>query len=1039
MSSIDPTAPACALQLLGTPTLTRSGRVVTLKRRQARALLFFVGAHDGPVARDVLLGLIWPDKERAVAQQNLRTLLHGLRRELGPHLVDEANGLRLAADVVVDVRSFEAGLAGGADELAAALRLYRGDFLEGFALTGAPDFDSWALIERERLRRLAVRGFTQLSARHAVAEQFAEALAALDRALALDPLQEDVQREALRLHMLAGDRPGAIRRYDHLRRLLDEELGVTPMAETRALYDAIINDRWQAPRPATPIAEPSPAREPLADLPFVGRQRELQDLEAVVGRSTLVLIEGEPGIGKTRLALHFAAQHGLSPWIGAAYELESGVPYAPIIEALRTGLSQIAGGASRLTGLAPVWRQEAARLLPELAGPEFAFPGSAATEESRIREALYRVALALHQAAPGLLVLDDLHWADTATLAFVGYLIRRAGADGQAMTVVATTRSHGVSSGLGQLTRGLSRENRLVALRLDRLEPTEIDRFARGLSATYATPLGQWLVRNSEGNPYILTELIHDLRRSNTLRADGVVNLDALSTGPALPQSVSSLILSRLARLSDGARRVLDAAVAAGREFDAEVVWRAAGLSEVAGLDALDELRATGLIHSPVRPGTPDTAEVFHFDHTLTMEAAYRDIGETRHRMMHRRVAEALEQLGRDHDDELPALLAWHFREGGAFDRAAPYAFRAGQRAARLAAWAQAIEHYEHALAGNRSTTEQVAILSALAQAQLNSGQAALTVETYRRAITLEKDPERLASLRIELARAYFMRARYADAVTLAGELAADTTLSSTQRAQAELLWGTALSVEGSDLSAAAAHLQRAAALVGDCAGNDPAFLAQTLFERGGLAAQQGDLTAAVGFYRESLRVAEEDGDLPMWEALSHNNLAYHLHLLGDPAALQEAETHIQRGLRLAEDRGLLSVVPYLYSTRGELQLAAGDLASAAASFGLGLTQAEAVGMAERIAGLNANLGLVALRRGEVATAIHRLSTALAQADAIGTQHLAAQIRIWLAPLLSPAEAAARLAEARAIAQAGGRSKLLEQVERAEAGVRGSA
>ena len=1043
MSLNDDTAtPGCSLQLFGAPTLMSSGHVVALKRRQARAILFFLGAQGGSsVPRDTLLGLLWPEKERAVAQQTLRTLLHGLRRELNGHLIEEGQALRLSSDVAVDVRAFEAGLVAGPEALAAALQLYRGDFLSGFTLDGAPGFEEWILVERERYRRLAVRGLTRLSAQQSTAGRYAEALTSIDRALALDPLQEDVQRDALRLHMLAGDRPGAIRRYDDLRRLLDEELGVTPMAETRALYDAIINDRETQPIRAEvtpPSASTLPADLPAVptDLPFVGREPELDQMATALGRASLVLIEGEPGIGKTRLALRFAEVQGRRPWLGAAYELETGVPYAPIIDAIRAGLATIPGPGDRLPGLAPVWRQEAARLLPELAGPEFAYPGSGSPDEARVREALFRVAMAVTRTAPGLIVLDDLHWADTATLAFVAYLVRRAAAERLSLTVVATARPHAVGSGLAQMARGLSREGRLVSIQPGRLGVDAIDVFAHQLSRDFGVPLGQWLARQSEGNPYILTELIRDLRRTQRLRPDGAVNLSALDESPALPQSVSSLILSRLALLTDGARRVLDAAVAAGREFEAEVVWRAAGLSEVAGLDALDELRRSGLVVSVARRESASAVEIFRFDHTLTMEAAYRDIGETRHRMMHRRVAEALEHISGDPDGSA-AQLAWQFREGGDYERAAPYAFKAGQSAARLAAWHEAIEQFEHALEGTRQHGEQVSILSALAQAQLNSGQAALAVESYRRAIHIEKDPELRTDLRLELCLAYFALARYGEALALAAQLANGGDGAATtpfQQARAELLRGTILSAEGADLQAASTHLERALVLMANCPTTSPTLMAQAQFERGGLAAQQGDLATALGYYEQTLAIAREDGDLPMWEALALNNLAYHLLLSGDRARLPEADILARQGLRLAEDRGLLNLLPYLYSTRGELQLAAGNLADAQESFLAGLAQAEAIGHQERIAGLNANLGLAARARGEHSTAIHRLSTALAQADAVGTQHLAAQIRIWLAPLLPSDEARLRLAEARAIAQAGGRRKLLEQIEVVERG-----
>jgi hypothetical protein len=136
--------------------------------------------------------------------------------------------------------------------------------------------------------------------------------------------------------------------------------------------------------------------------------------------------------------------------------------------------------------------------------------------------------------------------------------------------------------------------------------------------------------------------------------------------------------------------------------------------------------------------------------------------------------------------------------------------------------------------------------------------------------------------------------------------------------------------------------------------------------------------------------------------------------------------------LALARDHGLLGLQAYLFSTSGEIALAAGDLEAAERSFLEGLAVAERTNTQERVAGLTANLGLVAARRGELPLAIHRLSTALAQADALGTRHLAAQVRVWLAPLLPPAEARARLAEARAIAESGGRRRLLEEIARLE-------
>ncbi|MGB9634251.1 MAG: transcriptional regulator, partial [Chloroflexaceae bacterium] len=212
----------------------------------------------------------------------------------------------------------------------------------------------------------------------------------------------------------------------------------------------------------------------------------------------------------------------------------------------------------------------------------------------------------------------------------------------------------------------------------------------------------------------------------------------------------------------------------------------------------------------------------------------------------------------------------------------------------------------------------------------------------------------------------------------------------------------------------------------------DPVALAQVRFELGGVAAQQGDLEGAIACYRDALRVADTAADDPnalTWRVLARNNLAYHLHLLGD---LEGAARHAAEGLRLAEEWGALGLQPYLRSTQGEIALARGDLDAAEAEFQAGLALAERLDVPERVAGITANLGLAALRRGQTTLAIHRLSAALARADALGTRHLAAQIRVWLAPLLPPAEARKALAEARAIAESGNRRLLLEAIDRVE-------
>ncbi len=1019
-----------SIQLLGIPLLLLDGEPLSISRRKSRALLFYVAAHTAPVAREQVLALFWPDHDRTSAQQILRTSLHGLRKALGAALRVSDNALALAPDVDVDTRRFESYLvtpSGDLETLAATLALYRGDFLAGFSVPDVEDFDDWIAATRERYRQLELRGLVMLAQLQVERHDYPAALDSLARALALNPLQEDIQRAAMRAEYLSGDRAGAIRRYEQLRRLLDDELGVPPMDDTRALYDAIIKDevgkmKDELPSPAqrsSPPLHPSSFIAHPSLLPFIGRDAELRQLRDLASSHRLVLIEGEPGIGKTRLANAFIQSFAGLALVGAAHELEQSLPYQPVIEALR-GLMRLPNWPALQAELAlpPVWRNEIARLVPDLIGgagsslPTAPLPSA---NESRLWEAFNQLLLDLARRQPVVFLLDDLHWADASTLALLGYLARQSLS--APIAFLATARLVEPRSALAALLQTLTREDRLVRMPLSRLAADDLLALARHYSPAYSYPFAEWLVRNSEGNPYILAELVRYAREHQILQADGVVNLTALSATPVVPRTVYSLIEARLARLSDVARRVLDVAVAIGREFEIATVAQAAALSEHGVLDALDELRANGLI-------APLDDLHYGFDHTLTMEVAYRDAGEARHRLIHRQVGEALERIYHDHPDTFAGLIASHFAEGNAPDRAAYYAFLAGQRAADLAAWAEAIAFYQQALAG-ADDARRVTIYLAIAEAHFQMGALAQASEACRAAIELaeaQHDQAAADRARLMLARTLIGQARYAEVIEIAQRVLAaehpDNMVS------AELLWGTALSVEGVDLAGAAEHLQRAAAFC--AAQSNPADLAQIKFELGSVAAQRGDLPAAIASYREALAVAEANPSAAHYRILAHNNLAYHLLLLGDPSA----SAHAQTGLSLAREAGLLFYVPYLLSTLGEIALAQSDLDTAERSFTEGLELAERLTIPERIAGLTANLGLVAIRRGQTALAIHRLSTALAQADALGTRHLAAQIRIWLAPILPPAEAHAMLAEARAIAESGGRRRLLDEIDR---------
>lgn len=1023
------------IRLFGTPEVWRDEASVKINRRKSRAILYYTAAQSQPVTRAQLLEMFWIDLPRPQALQILRTTIYGLRKALGEALQVGGEKIQLQPSVDVDARRFQAGLKSmpqDLNELASLVELYQGDLLEGFTLPDSQAFEDWLLIEREHLRRLAIRGFSGLSKRYEAVGDFHNALTALDQALAFDSLQEDIHRERIRVLYQSGDRPGAIRHYDYLRRLLDKEMGVPPMKETRDLYDDLINDRLSVnaltqPRPINLVTQRQISLRVAEQIPFTGRHLEMELLRERLAPGYLVLIDGEPGVGKTRLAQEFIKISSMLVISAEARELERTIPYLPWRDGLRNLSTLSDWPLIRQTiqaDLLPVWWRELIRMVPGLAGQKaISSPDDQEPDAARLWEGVHQFLKLLATNHPVLIFVDDLQWADSASLGLLGYLVRQE--DMANICFLATTRSILPGSVQERLVQTLDRYGRLIQVHLDRLSKAEVSAIAQGITPAYVYPFAEWLQRNSEGNPFILNELIRHLERNNILKPGGQIDLSALSTSPLVPKSVFLLIQSRLGRLSDPARRLLDAAVAAGRDFDLEIVARAAALSDDAAMDAASELENAGLIQ-------PGMGLQYRFDHSLTMEVAYQMTGEPRHRLMHRRLAEALEvSLTQNQLDEMSAEIAAHFVEAKAPQRAAPYAFRAGKQAARLAAWHEAIDFYQQALPG-MDDKDRFPVLIALGQAYLASGALAQASDTFQEAYdlaSLSQDRGGMDSAAMAQGQAFLPQSRYSEAIAMARQVL-DSGLPK-NAITAEFIWGTALSLEGEHLDDAAEHLQAAQAL---CCGLDYADSvnrfnqARILFELGGIAAQRGDLTAALATYRQVIEIAcPSGGEGAMYCTLANNNLAYHLLLNNDPSAQQYAEI----GLKKAQEYGLFELLPYLYSTLGEIALVqVGDDQRAAEYFQRGLELAERFNMEERIIGLTANMGRVEIKRGQAELAKNKLTFALQKAELLGTRHQWAQIQLWLAPLLPSDERRKRLDAVKAFAEEGGRKGLLDQIQR---------
>lgn len=304
------------IQLLGTACIALDDQpLTTLPSRAAEALLIYVACTGRTHARDILAELLWSERDQKQALANLRSILSSLRREFKPFLeiTRQTVALNQDSDFWLDVGAFEEQMNALGDcldaavplapatvsQLEAALALYRGDFLEGFSLRSGRGFEEWALLQRERLRRQAHTALFRLVQHHLAAGNLPAGIRYAERLLAIDPLDEGARRAMMWLLARNDQHNAALRHYDTLHRLLAQELGVAPTAETTTLYERIRTARAR-PRHNLPPAATS----------FVGREGELQTLhdDLVTPDCRLLTILGPGGIGKTRLLLELGRQ-----------------------------------------------------------------------------------------------------------------------------------------------------------------------------------------------------------------------------------------------------------------------------------------------------------------------------------------------------------------------------------------------------------------------------------------------------------------------------------------------------------------------------------------------------------------------------------------------------------------------------------------------------------------------------------------------------------------------------------------------------------
>jgi DNA-binding SARP family transcriptional activator len=598
------------LHLLGGIAVLRSPRetVELPSSKKTRALLGYLAACRAPQPRQRLCDLLWdgPDDPRAALRWSL-TKLRPIVRLLADreHVTLETAGLSI--DLV------EAQAAAGTDpsatdtkSLRRAADLLSGDFLEGLDLPDCYRFHEWCAGERERVRalRLAVLG-TLVERLEGTPE---EALAYARRRLTVDPLSDVAHASVVHLLARLGRKNEAQAQVETCRRILSRELGGrrSPALELARLEigrsvpvrDHVVPHVETAP-PITPV--------PVRDA-FVGRDEERALLADVARRASkgpcneVVLLSGEPGIGKSRLLEDFAGkvrQEGGTVLSGRAFEAESVRPYGIWIDAVRS-LSTDA--------LSPELRSDLAPLLPALGERS----GDAETK-ARLFDGVARLLRAL--PAPVAVVVDDLHWLDDASLGLLHYVVRvSAGA------VVCATRDGELSDNAAALrfVRGLRQDGRLRHVSLARLGEAHTAELVKAIAKAEVDV--DRVFRESAGNPLFAIEVTRSLAAGTE------------------PKALDGLLQDRLARLDARARDVLIWASALGRRFDPAFLGRVTGDSPAHIVGAVGLLEQHGLLAG-------DEGASYVFSHELIRTAAYKQLSGPRRRLVHLSIARALEGM----------------------------------------------------------------------------------------------------------------------------------------------------------------------------------------------------------------------------------------------------------------------------------------------------------------------------------------------------------------------------------------------------------
>lgn len=590
--------PTLELICFGPPTAHVNGAdpEPAVSWRKNLALLVYLALSEGARSRDALLALLWPEKPQERARHSLNEALRRLRQALGPErLPSTADTIELNDEgLTVDALAFER-LA--QDDPIAAASIPKGDFLEGFTLPDAPDFDDWAARQRSRFHQTWANTLLALAENELTANRPIEARHAAERALQLLPYWEPAATFVIRAAALAGDVAGAKLAYESFAQRLTAEIGQEPSSDLQHLRDRVQSGGWRTGFSKYPELEP----------PLLGRGAAHERAFTLVeesgrGQTRTLNITGEPGSGKTRLLKECCdrlALAGARTAIAHPLESDHSQPWSTLRLVVRSGLADAPG----VTATDPDALGNLASIVPDLAQR---FTPAEPADNAQIASALQRMLLAIAYEQPILVAIDNAHLADGQSLevlhaamaaienAPIMFAITSNSSDPAAPPALARLRSDvgrglkGASIRLRPL-RGVEMATLVAAVATWCRNEDEVDRLTRRIQA------------ESQGNPFLAVTILRGLAESPTLKDDLMswppkqATLDA-PLPFTIPDLLRMSIAARTSALDDDTLEVLRVASILDAPLDPDLITSIIDLDRKEVVETLDRLEQHGFI-----------------------------------------------------------------------------------------------------------------------------------------------------------------------------------------------------------------------------------------------------------------------------------------------------------------------------------------------------------------------------------------------------------------------------------------------------------